>query len=329
MSNLKTASVLAFERKLNPSDALFFSGKWEGKDSHNWKPVLIQNKDIRGTISNRMKKEMDPLKLDAEVQKANLQSVDAAALPNDADTLKVSFTLKILPGVGLPSACNDQAYQKSLTEKIESYVRAHQCEELASRYAENIANGRVLWRNRLGADKVEVRVTDQDGKFYNFDAKEFTLTNFSNSDNPHLKNMAEVIKKGLINESYSLLKIEIFARVGEGQEVFPSQELAQDADKSKVLYSVSGVAAMHSQKVGNAIRTIDTWHPFADEVGPIAVEPYGSVTSRGAAYRQPKEKMDFYNLFDRWIIKDEEPAIEQQHYIVACLIRGGVFGDAK
>jgi len=41
----------------------------------------------------------------------------------------------------------------------------------------------------------------------------------------------------------------------------------------------------------------------------------------------PKEKMDFYTLFDGWIIKDKIPTIEQQHYVVACLARGGVFGS--
>ena len=29
---LETASVLAFERKLDPSDALFFSGNWEERN---------------------------------------------------------------------------------------------------------------------------------------------------------------------------------------------------------------------------------------------------------------------------------------------------------
>ncbi|MGB2337619.1 MAG: type I-F CRISPR-associated protein Cas7f/Csy3, partial [Alcanivorax sp.] len=28
-TTLKTASVLAFERKLDPSDALFFAGQWD------------------------------------------------------------------------------------------------------------------------------------------------------------------------------------------------------------------------------------------------------------------------------------------------------------
>ena len=65
-----------------------------------------------------------------------------------------------------------------------------------------------------------------------------------------------------------------------------------------------------------------------DENGPIAVEPYGSVTTQGKAYRQPKERQDFYNLLDAWVLKDKVPALEQQHFVVATVIRGGVFGDA-
>jgi len=37
-------------------------------------------------------------------------------------------------------------------------------------------------------------------------------------------------------------------------------------------------------------------------------------------------KKDFYTLLDNWIIKDVVPPAEQQHYVVAVLIRGGVFG---
>jgi CRISPR-associated protein Csy3 len=62
--------------------------------------------------------------------------------------------------------------------------------------------------------------------------------------------------------------------------------------------------------------------------GPIAVEPYGSVTTQGRAYRQPKETQDFYNLLDGWVIKDKVPDADQQHFVMATLIRGGVFGDA-
>ncbi len=113
--------------------------------------------------------------------------------------------------------------------------------------------------------------------------------------------------------------------------MFPSQELILDKDnskKSRTLYHVDEVAAIHSQKIGNALRTIDTWYPEAADNGPIAVEPYGSVTTQGKAYRQPKEKADFYNLLDAWVLKDKAPEPEQQHFVVATLIRGGVFGEA-
>lgn len=120
--------------------------------------------------------------------------------------------------------------------------------------------------------------------------------------------------------------------MGTGQEVFPSQELILDrgrGDKSKTLYDVDDIAAMHSQKVGNALRTIDTWYEGASYLGPIAVEPYGSVTTQGKAYRQPKQQQDFYSLLDEWLLKDKAPSLEQQHFVMAILIRGGVFGDAN
>jgi len=37
--------------------------------------------------------------------------------------------------------------------------------------------------------------------------------------------------------------------------------------------------------------------------------------------------MDFYTLLDNWVTKSQEPDVEQQHYVMATLIRGGVFGE--
>lgn len=334
---IKTASVLAFERKLSNSDAVMHAGNWDNRyESGNWQPIAIQSKDVRGTISNRLKNAIasDPAKLDAEIQKANLQRVEVAALPFDCDTLKVSFTLRVLGNLATPSACNSPEYQAALAEKINAYVEQHKFSELAGRYAENLANGRFLWRNRVGAESVEVHIRHvQESKAvaeWKFDSYDFSLRQFS-SANEEVKALAEVVRLGLSGDSYAFFEVDAYVRLGAGQEVFPSQELVldggRDSTKSKYLYQVNDVAAMHSQKIGNALRTIDTWYPDADEWGPIAVEPYGSVTNRGTAYRQPKDKMDFYNLLDGWITKDKEPPVEQQHYVIAGLIRGGVFGE--
>jgi CRISPR-associated protein Csy3 len=32
-------------------------------------------------------------------------------------------------------------------------------------------------------------------------------------------------------------------------------------------------------------------------------------------------------LLDGWVINDKELSVEQQHYVMANLIRGGVFGE--
>jgi len=339
---LTTASVLAFERKLDPSDAVFHAGPWGDREqSHAWKPVVIRAKSVRGTISNRLKaKDQDPAKLDAAIEKPNLQTVDVAALPAEADTLKVQFTLRVLGGAGTPSACNSAAYQAKLQATVQGYRQQHGFGELARRYAANLANGRFLWRNRAGAEQVDVVVEQMQGgqpaKTWRFDALALNTRAVGAIDSgahaDSLKELGQAIAEGLAGSAHVLLRVTAFVRQGAGQEVFPSQELILDkesAGKSKTLYHVDGVAAIHSQKVGNAIRTIDTWYEGAEELGPIAVEPYGSVTTQGKAYRQPKQKLDFYTLLDNWLLKDQVPPVEQQHFVMAVLIRGGVFGDAS
>lgn len=330
-STIKTASVLAFERKLSNSDGVMFSGIWD--QSKDWLPIEIKEKAVRGTISNRLKTALtsDPAKLDAEIQKANLQRVDVAALPYDADTLKLSFSLRVLGNLSTPSVCNDQDYQTELTTVIDQYIAEHSFSVLAARYAENLANGRFLWRNRVGAEALKIKITNE-GKTWLFNGENYNLRKFG-QPNGDLAELAQVIQDGLSGTSSTFFSVEAYVRLGTGQEVFPSQELVLDDNsknkKSKVLYQIDGIAALHSQKIGNALRTVDDWYPDAVELelGPIAVEPYGSVTSRGKAYRQPKQKMDFYTLLDNWIVKGNKPAVEQQHYVMATLIRGGVFGE--
>ncbi len=335
---LKTASVLAFERKIDPSDALLFSGSWGNRESEtSWAPISVRAKSVRGTISNRLKtKDQDPAKLDAAIENPNLQTVDVATLPAESDTLKVVFSLRVLSGAGTPNACNNADYQTKLLTIVSGYVESVGFVELASRYVYNLANGRFLWRNRLGAEQVEVRVqhvvNGSAKKTWTFDGLALSMNDFSAiSTAAELKELGELVAAGLSGKTHVLLQIAAFARLGAGQEVYPSQELILDksnSGKSKTLYVVSGVAGLHSQKLGNAIRTIDTWHSEVAEVGPIAVEPYGSITTLGKACRKPGDKIDFYNLLDNWLLKDKTPPIEQQHFVMAILIRGGVFGDA-
>jgi len=337
-------SVLAFEAKLVCSDALMRSGNWDDmNDAAQWQPVKIQEKSVRGTISNRNESSdeghKDHAKFLKSISDANIQIVDNGALPFDTDTLKVTFTLRVLGNLVKPSACNNPDYEEKLASIISAYQEKYGFKELSKRYAKNIANGRFLWRNRISAESIEVHVLVNGEKLI-FDAYSIGMRDFNDvsdkKSQADLEKLSNAIEQGLSDktgELFSFIEVDAFVKMGQGQQVFPSQEMnmEKEGDKSKHLYKLNKgkdneIAGMHSQKIGNALRTIDDWHLDADRVGAIAVEPFGSVTNRGVAYRNLK-KGSFYTILDEWMKKDKEPSEEEQHYMMAVLIRGGVFSE--
>ncbi|KGJ88693.1 type I-F CRISPR-associated protein Csy3 [Thalassotalea sp. ND16A] len=336
--NQDTASVLAFEKKLVPSDGYMYGTQWENRN--NVTPLQLIEKSVRGTISNRLKAAIknDPAKLNSEVEKANLQTVDSCALAPEQDTLKLHFTLKVLGGVQQPSACNNVLFKQSYNSAVRDYIGKEGFKELGKRYAINLANARFLWRNRVGAENIEVQVkalNKEAQQAWTFDATQFSTKHFDCNDAQVIE-LGDRIAKALASEDdFLMLEINCFVQVGKAQDVYPSEELVLDkgkGKKSKILYSVKNIAAMHSQKIGNALRSIDTWYPEFDDAektaGPIAIEPYGAVTNLGKAYRTPKDKQDFYTFFDKWARATELDRIEDEHYVMAILVRGGVFGES-
>ena len=330
------ASVLAYEKKLVPSDGYMYGTVWEKRKERGERmPLKLVEKSVRGTISNRLKGTVknDPMKLNAEVQKPNLQTVDSCALAENHDTLHLHFTLKVLGGLQEPSACNSPEFLKKYQEALADYKAKENFSELGLRYALNLANARFLWRNRVGAEKIEVVVKDLiGGKMWTFDAKRFSIHDMQTDDSA-VKELGKAITEALgSEEDFLMLDVECFAKVGLSQEVYPSEELVLDkgtGQKSKILYEVDGIAAMHSQKIGNALRTIDTWYPEYDtEKRVIAIEPYGAVTNMGRAFRNPKNKKDFYTLFERFVKDPQSLEKDERDYVVAVLVRGGVFGES-
>ncbi len=330
------ASVLAFEKKLVPSDGLLYGTTWENRHSQST-PLKLQEKSVRGTISNRLKKSEEG-KIDAKIESANLQTVDSCALSPAQDTLRLNFTLKILSGVENPSACNHEGFNQTYTQAVKEYINEHGFTELANRYAANLAYGRFFWRNRVGSEALEIKIDvinkDNQGS-WTFSDQDSDNQNFTQLSD-EIKQLGNLIAKTLAGENpFLLLEINAFTKVGKCQDVYPSEELVLDKNnsndkKSKILYHVDGVAAMHSQKIGNAIRTIDTWYPdFENQQRPIAIDPYGAVTNLGRAYRQPKQKIDFFSLFDKFSQGEKLENSEDEHFVMAVLVRGGVFGEKQ
>ena len=325
-------SVLANEKKIGVTNGLCSETKWDER-LNNTTPLKKTLVSVRGTISNALKDAIkkDPLKINAEVQKANLQQVENCYLQLENDTLVLNFSVKILSGLEKPCSCNDQKFLKLLKEKSALYFTEEKYKEIGIRYAYNIANGRFFWRNRLSCEKIEVRVKTGSDNFV-FNSLDLSLQNFDNP-NDNVIALGEIISSALKGDKpFLLLNVTAYALVGCGQEVFPSQELTLDSksDISKILYDVNGVAAMHPQKISNAIRTIDTWFPaYKENLTPIAIEPYGAVTNLGIAYRIPKDKTDFYSVFKKFIYTEDPISDEEVLYIMGILIRGGVFGESS
>ncbi len=330
------ASVLAFEKKLVPSDALMYGTTWENRYSLS-QPLKLQEKSVRGTISNRLKKS-DEGKIDAKIESANLQTVDSCALTPEQDALRVNFTLKVLSGVETPSACNHEGFNQTYTDAVNAYIEKNHFTEIANRYASNLANARFLWRNRVGCENIEVNIKalgNNSTNNWTFNSYDISTQNFTNLS-PEIAELGGLIAQTLSGENeFLLLEINAYAKVGKAQDVYPSEELVLDKNnskekKSKILYHVDDIAAMHSQKIGNAIRCIDTWYPqYEQQQKPIAIDPYGAVTNLGRAYRQPKEKTDFFSLFDKFSQGETLDKIEDEHFVMAVLVRGGVFGEKQ
>jgi CRISPR-associated protein Csy3 len=188
---LTLPSVQAFSRKLEVSDALMTSGLWTDIDkSDQWKPISLHEKRNRATKSQFGAK-------DEEKKEPNLSWGDDASLPHDADTLRIKYSLKILGRLEEPTACNTPVFEEKVVEIVNAYRTEHQFKELATRYANNIVNGRFLWRNRVGAESVSIKV--QHGKqTWLFDAYNYPLNKFSSSNdsNHSFGELIAVIKNG-------------------------------------------------------------------------------------------------------------------------------------
>ena len=317
--SIELPNLLSFERKLENSDALMFSGNWTQQDKEDWQPIKIIPRLNRSTqsaqgISDDKKTQPNPV----------ASSNDDANLPLEHDTLKLSFTLRLIGNLGLPFACNSPDFETAIKQKVDEFKQTEMLDELSKRYAYNIANGRFLWRNRVGAKNITIKVkidrqdSDEKSKSLTFDAYKYSLNNFENADKDIIK-LAEAIKEGLSSHTFIFISVDAFVELGSGQRVFPSQEMNM-GEKRKVLFKIHDQAAMHNVKVGNALRTVDDWYPNAEF--PIAAEPFGAVTQRGQAYR--KSKIDLYTLMVAWV-NDDKLSDEDKAYVVANLIRGGVF----
>jgi CRISPR-associated protein Csy3 len=360
MAKRKLPSFLNFNRSISPSEGFMFGVDTRVDDHHVDIPVEVIERGIRSSISNytnvygKNAKDTDKnINVLKDPEQANLQKIDVAFLSQDADRLKMIFSVIFQAESLAPSACNDVEFRAALVKLTAAYGVLGGYRELAKRYAWNLINGRVLWRNRF-VTELSIKVSYEDVAFV-FHPANISLFSFEEQSMPaDFGVLVDRIALALQNPGNTLLlTFEVSGKSALGAEVFPSQEWVPDTkkkgdktDKSRVLSTVDRVvegrtirqATMHSQKIGNAIRQIDEWHGQVDEYGATAIEAYGYVQSRSEALRLPsaggKPVFALLEDIDNVLAKVEAAGSLADldgdiHYLVAMLIRGGVFSGGS
>ena len=341
--------MLSFARSVQPSEGLFW-GTNSG-DQNRREPIEVLEKGVRGQSSE--------FKTD-NPGKSNPQVVEAAAVPPGCDGVELSFSLWVQPHAKAPWACDDAKVGKTYRDLVARYAEKGGFDVLARLYAWNIANGRFAWRNRFQADEMRVAVTFDDTTL-TFDPTRLDLdapadlgglgAALLSNDPEQARALVDRIAMGL-REKRRFLRVAWRARMEEGQEVFPSQEYLREEKRkdapSRVYAKLPrrwrdrtvNQASMHSQKIGAALRHIDRWYSD-DEAGVIAVNPYGGVQETGRVLRVEAKRggedvaRSFYalrakpgELLDAIDGAGNAEAIPGDvHFVVANLVRGGVFGQ--
>ena len=200
------ASVLAYEKKLAISDGYMYGTTWDEREIKAT-AIPVVEKTVRATRSDRKAKP-------EEMRNANPQTIDYASLHENEDTLKVKFTMKVLSGVQNPSACNNKDYLEKIVSMVNTYIEETGCKELGRRYAMNLANGRFLWRNRVGAEKLEIRVSvSGEDKNWCFDGYQYPLSQFEKID-PKVKELGTYIAEALSGKrEFLLLEVTAYCQV--------------------------------------------------------------------------------------------------------------------
>lgn len=347
MSIKKLPGVLSFQRGLIISDATFHNLMADGSET----PVNVIRHGIRGTQNVEKKKD----------NVSNPQTTDTAKLASDATGLVIRFSVGFTDLGHALFACapakadpdKDVAeFRQHINSFIEKVKKTEGLNEVSRRFARNIANGRWLWRNRVMARAIEVTVKNKQETIATFDALATSLTHFDSYQEGEIT-IAKLIADGFRGDAITRLTVEAKLDFGmQGAiEVFPSQNYVENKPRgfARPLYClgkaepyvvgdgqkfmdfqssrIMGQAALRDQKIGNALRTIDTWYDQYETHGkPIPVEPNGANLDAQKFFRNDK-KSSAFDIAKQ--LDTLEPDTNDGMFMIASLIRGGVYSGGK
>jgi CRISPR-associated protein Csy3 len=346
---------LNYNRSISVSTGYFHGRRADG----TLVPVEVTQTTKRGStssMSNGLTNAFEPIPASEEDQKdirqSNVMTVDEAFLPGDCRTLVITYGFTVLPKALAPSACGSIGFRSAMGRFAEVFSQKGGFRDLAGRYLWNVANGRTIWRNDA-LENLRAEITCR-GVTVVFDCHDIAIDAYPGEDAmpEGFSKLVDMFGEALGTKSRrpTIFSVELSGDTNPGTEVYPSQEFVREEmrdksphpNKRQLSYEWSRFgernirhATLHSQKIGNAIRTIDQWHDHVEEYGTTAVEPFGFVQSRMSAVRAPDTDAgkSFYEIVrdvDSLTARIEKgPIDDDARYVGAVLVRGGVFSSGK
>lgn len=351
-------SVFSMSRGINLTNGAMFN---MAEDGSKLGPVKVIRHGIRGVLGAKDAHTKASKK--GSEGAAQIQVTETARTDENAHGLLVRFVMNPLSLADAVSGCNDATYRKEFEDFVSNALNSESLAEITRRYARNILNGRWLWRNRAIGDRITIEASWGGGEHDKILVEKPTrLADFTHYSEEE-KALASVILQGLqgvATPSIEVIGRIFFARPGS-YEVHPSENYVSDKPDglARLLYKYAslsasdflkaakadpahyvdmvptGLAAIRDAKIGNAIRTIDTWYEpnKIDDVPPIAVEPNGANIDSGKFLRA--KGSNSYNLLENIgnetnrVKADKKTPHPETMFLIATIIRGGVYGVKK
>lgn len=348
-------TLLSFKRRLEITDGLM-------RVRHSADPraeaidLAVFDHGQRTTKSHEVTKGPGDTQRSGE-DSGNLINGQQAKIPPHYDTLEVTTHIKVLPLLSEPNQCDNDQWHILLKHSIESMRKSDELRLLGRYYAFNMLNGSWLWRNRTVADQIEVTIRYGEKIVRIDDALDLPVTpvaanNGEKQDDPHMDcraidDLANDIADALAGVTRPLrIEMTACARMMPGQAVWPSQRFTPSKrivgkqPNGKEIFSgrdfllFGGAPVIAAEKIGCALRTFDRDHRhpiYTDEI--IPVEPNGGSLRIGINLRRSgndiRSLLPIFAAMSSPQHRIRELDDRELLYVLACLIRGGVFGGNK
>ena len=345
MKKFKFPSIFTFRRSLDVTHGFMYQAQDPNDPNAKVKPLLVKQTGFLGAYSGAK----DVTKIQEHEKEGRNAShkphvCDAAFLDPGYHYLVTTFYLSPKPFAIKPFVTVDQQASQTAERFIKAYNEAGGFSVLAKAYLTNLLSGRWFFRNDAGMKQVTIEAWDMDQTVKIVAASKRWDYSFEGLDimEGDVEALIAMFARSMVDPDYMLeLKVSGHVKLMEGREIFPSQAYGEERPKvnkqeygriyqTVALDSGEMQGLLTTQKIGNALRTIDTWWG-GDHALPA--DPFGPDRECQVSRRIEN---NFYNLvetnIENWAdtlaSENRLDAIENEgdmHFVVACLVRGGVY----